>query len=126
MQIAEALLLSDDTIRQHVKEYKASQKLKPERSGSIEKITPEQSRLLVEHLQTYTYLYVNDIIAYIKSVYKVPYSVSGMRCWLKRNEFSYKKPVLVPGKVNEAQQKKINSDQSVLQFPIFEFSCVHY
>jgi len=56
MQIAEALLLSDDAIRQHVKEYRASQKLKPESGGSIEKLTSEQSKHLVDHLQTYTYL----------------------------------------------------------------------
>lgn len=106
MQIAEALLLSDDAIRQHIKEYKASQKLKPESGGSSEKLTPEQSKLLVNHLQKYTYLYIKDIIAYVKSAYKVSYTVSGMRCWLKRNEFSYKKPALVPGKANAEQQKQ--------------------
>lgn len=34
MQIAEALLLSDDAIRQHIREYKESRKLKPENGGS--------------------------------------------------------------------------------------------
>ena len=46
MQIAEALLLSDDAIRQHIEEYKVSQKLKPENGGSIEKLSHEQSILL--------------------------------------------------------------------------------
>src|SRR5437868_6219839 len=106
MQIAEALLLSDDAIRQHIKEYRESQKLIPESGGSVEKLTPEQSKKLVHHLQTYTYLYIKDIVAYVNVVYKISYSVAGMRSWLKRNEFSYKKPSLVPGKANEAQQKE--------------------
>lgn len=106
MQIAEALLLSDDAIREHIKDYKTSQKIKPESGGSVEKLTPEESKLLVDHLQIHTYLYIKDIIAYVKSVYQISYTVSGMRSWLKRNAFSYKKPALVPGKANEEQQKK--------------------
>ena len=89
MLILEALQLSDDAVCLHVKEYRASQKLKPDSGGSVEKQTPEQSKHLVDHLHECTYLYIKDIIAYIRAIYKVSYSVSGMRCWLKRNEYSY-------------------------------------
>ena len=37
--IAEALLLSDDAVREHITEYKKHQKLKPESGGSIEKMS---------------------------------------------------------------------------------------
>ena len=106
MQIAEALLLSDDAIREHISEYKASQKLRPESGGSVEKLSSEQSRLLEEHLQKYTYLFTKDIIAYVKSAHGISYTVSGMRCWLKRHAFSYKKPAVVPGKANKEQQEQ--------------------
>lgn len=106
MQIGEALLLSDDAIRQHIKEYKASQKLKPENGGSIEKLSVEQSKFLEDHLHQHTYLYVKDIVAYVEMIYKVSYTVSGMQNWLRRHAFSYKKPSLVPGKANEEQQKQ--------------------
>jgi len=56
MQIAEALLPSDDAIRQHIKEHKESKKLKPESGGSVEKLNTEQSKLPVNHLQEHTYL----------------------------------------------------------------------
>ena len=59
--IAEALLLSEDAIRDHISEYKGSKKLKPESGGSIEKLSAEQSRQLEEYLQYHTYLYVKDI-----------------------------------------------------------------
>jgi DNA-binding NarL/FixJ family response regulator len=36
--IAEALLLSEDAIREHVSEYKESKKLKPENGGSTQKL----------------------------------------------------------------------------------------
>jgi len=37
--IAEALLLSEDAIREHINEYKESKKLKPENGGSTEKLS---------------------------------------------------------------------------------------
>jgi hypothetical protein len=41
--IAEALLFSEDAIREHITEYKESKKLKPENGGSVEKLSTEQS-----------------------------------------------------------------------------------
>ncbi|WP_249274156.1 hypothetical protein [Parachlamydia sp. AcF125] len=43
-QIAEALLLSDEAIRNHIEEYKISKKLKPQNGGSLEKLSHKQSR----------------------------------------------------------------------------------
>jgi len=104
--IAEALLLSEDAIREHIAKYRESKKLKPESGGSIEKLSLEQSAQLEEHLRIYTYLYVKDIIAYVKTTWPVTYSVPGMRNWLQRHGFSYKKPALIPGKADEQQQRE--------------------
>ena len=75
--IAEALLLSEDAIREHISEYKKSKKLKPEGGGSVEKLWAEQSKKLEEHLQCHIYLYVKDIVAYVKSTWNITYSVPG-------------------------------------------------
>jgi len=80
--------------------------LKPENGGSVQKLSSEHSDQLVKHLQSHTYLYVKDIIAYVQSTWSVTYSVPGMRNWLQRYGFSYKKPALVPGKANEQQQRE--------------------
>lgn len=106
IQIAEALLLSDDAIRQHIREYKESKKLKPENGGSLEKLSLKQSRQLENHLQIYTYLYVKDILSYVKSVFKIEYTVAGLCAWLHRHSFSYKKPALVPGKADRERQEQ--------------------
>jgi len=104
-EIAEALLLSDEAIRQHVQDYQASQKLEPENGGSISKLDNQQTIALLEHLQKHTYLYTKDIIAYTKAAFSVEYTVPGMTCWLKIHGFSYKKPAIVPGKANYAAQE---------------------
>jgi len=104
--IAKVLLLSDDAIREHISEYKEAKKLKPESGGSIEKLSPQQSAQLEEHLQHHTYLYVKDIAAYVLIQFGVVYTVHGLRNWLQRHGFSYKKPAIVPGKANKEQQEK--------------------
>ena len=116
MQISDALLLSEETLRLHLKEFQASKKLKPENGGSEEKLTSKQSQQLIDHLQTHTYLYVKDIAVYVESMWNISYSISGMTDWLHRNRFSYKKPSLVPGKANlKAQEAWISSYNELRQ-----------
>ena len=104
-QIAEALLISDQAVRNHIEIYKISSKLKPNNGGSEEKLSKEQSKQLESHLREHTYLYVKDIVAFALATFKISYTVPGMRCWLQRHGFSYKKPAIVPGKANKEQQE---------------------
>jgi DNA-binding NarL/FixJ family response regulator len=53
-QIAEALLISENTIRNYVDDYKASKKLKPESGGSVEKLSKQQALQLEKHLEKHT------------------------------------------------------------------------
>jgi transposase len=74
-QIAEALLLSDEAVRNHIDEYKASKKLSPQSGGSLEKLSAYQSQQLKNHLQEHTYLFVKDIVAYVQVIFSVTYTV---------------------------------------------------
>lgn len=114
-QIAKVLLISDQAVREHIHEYKQSQKLKPQSGGSEEKLAPEQSKRLAAHLEMHTYLYVKDIVAYVETTFKVTYTVAGMRHWLKRHNFSYKKPALVPGKADKERQQQWLSEYERLR-----------
>ena len=114
-QIAKALFISDQAVREHVEEYKASNKLKPESGGSEEKLSKKQSEQIEAHLQEHTYLYVKDIIAYIQATFGIIYTVPGLRTWLQRHGFSYKKPAVVPGKANKEQQEKWLADYEKLR-----------
>ena len=49
-------------------------------------------------------------------MWNISYSVSGMTDWLNRNQFSYKKPSLVPGKANlESQETWISKYHQLKQ-----------
>ena len=60
-QIAEALLISDQAVRNHIQDYSDSFKVKPESGGSEEKLSREIAEQLETHLKEHTYLYVKDI-----------------------------------------------------------------
>lgn len=105
-EIANALLLSDEAVRLHIHEYEESRKLKPENGGSESKLNAQQMEQLLQHLQEHTYLFVKDIVAYVKATFEVTYTVPGMRAWLHQHDFSYKKPAVVPGKANLEAQKR--------------------
>jgi transposase len=119
-EIARVLLITDESVRNHIEDYKVNQKLKPENGGSSEKISEDQSRQLESHLENHTYLYVKDIVVYVEIVFGVFYTVAGMRNWLKRHRFSYKKPAVVPGKANEEQQKKWIAEYEKLKASLSE------
>tara|TARA_B100001964_G_C14127943_1_gene551454 strand:+ start:72 stop:1118 length:1047 start_codon:yes stop_codon:yes gene_type:complete len=114
-QIAELLLLSDDAIRQHIVDFQTLDKLKPENGGSSEKLSVEQCQALGKHLHVHTYLYVKDIVSYVKITYGITYSVPGMCDWLHRHGFSYKKPSLVPGKADIERQKRWITEYEALK-----------
>jgi transposase len=81
-------------------------KLRPQNGGSEEKLSKEQSAQLEAHLRGHIYLYVKDIAAYVQMTFKVAYTIHGLRNWLQRHGFSYKKPAIVPGKANKAEQEE--------------------
>ena len=64
-----------------------------------------QSKKLAAHLESYTYLYVKDIVAYVRATFEVAYSIPGMTHWLRRHCFSHKKPAVIPGKANLEKQQ---------------------
>ncbi len=105
-QIAQALFLSDEAIRKHLKDYAKAQKLKPENGGSEPQLNLEQTAQILEHLDTKIYVDAKDICAFVQQNYAVTYSISGITDWLNRNGFSYHKPCPVPAKADAAAQQK--------------------
>lgn len=104
-EIAKILLLDDETIRRHVEDYFCKIKLKPWNGGSSQMLSKKETIKLKEHLCKTTYLYVKEICEYVKKVYGKRYSLSGMRKWLHREGFRYKKPHGIPAKANKEEQK---------------------
>ena len=106
--IAEALLIDPDTVRRYQKLYE---------SGGIESLcsfayagrschlSSAECEELTQELRSKIYLCTAEIAYFIKTRFKVRYSSSGVTALLHRLGFSYKKPSLVPGKANTAEQQ---------------------
>jgi transposase len=98
LMIARALMIDDQTVSQHVSEYKESKKLKPESGGSQSKLTQAEAQALESHLQTTLYTKVHDICTYVEATFKKKYKVPGMQSWMRHHDFVYKKPKGFPAK----------------------------
>jgi len=85
-QIAQALRIHEETVRQHLKDWLEREKLKPENGGSDSKLMEEQAKKIIDHLQKNLYTKVIDICAYIEKTYNVHYTVSGMTKWLHQHK----------------------------------------
>lgn len=105
-QIADALLLDEDTVSTHVNEYISEKKLEIESGGSESKLSSEQTEKLIVELESKIYLKVIEICGYVEEIYDVKYTVAGMTSWLQRNNFTYRKPHGAPAKANVEEQKE--------------------
>lgn len=102
-EIAEALLIHEDTVAQHLIDYQ-NDKLKPENGGSLKKLNEQQMTDFVAHVESKLYQSVHPIIQYLADVYQVDYSESGVRHLLKQQGFSYKKAKGLPQKLDAVAQ----------------------
>ena len=105
--IADILKISDSTTYNYINDYVTHNKIAHSpRGGSDSKLSIAQEVELIKHLCTTSYLTAKAICAYILGKYQVKYTVSGITKWLERNDFVYKAPKLIPGKLDEAKQQE--------------------
>lgn len=108
-QVAEALLMDEETIRNHLKRYKENGikgLLSINYKGTESKLSKKELKKLDKHLEQDTYLKVEEIVFYVKKTFNKKYSISGMTDLLHRMGFVYKKPKVVPGKADTEKQKE--------------------
>jgi len=103
--IAEALFLTEEGVRQHLLDYGASGKLKPDNGGSEGFLNEVQTAALLAHLDEHLYAKVCNIAAYVHTAFGIRYSVRGMTDWLKRHDFTFHQPCGVPAKADASAQK---------------------
>ena len=103
--IAEALLLSEEGVRQHLKDYESSGKLKPENGGSSGLLNEAQTAELLAYLDAHLYVKASEIVAHVQEKYGIRYSVRGMTDWIKSHGFSFHQPCGTPAKADAEAQK---------------------
>ena len=104
--IAEALFLTEEGARQHLLDYAASGKLKPDNGGSEGFLSEAQTAELLAHLDAHLYTKVSEIAAYVHVTFGIRYSVRGMTDWLKRHDFTFHQPCGIPAKADAVAQEK--------------------
>src|SRR5262245_54883674 len=104
-KIAQALLIEESTVRNHIKTYQKEERLTPNYKGSQPILTTEESMSLSQHLETKVYIKIKDIQAYVKGVFGKEMGISTLYAWLRSNGFSYKKPKIVPKNADPVKQK---------------------
>ncbi|WP_341754433.1 IS630 family transposase [Candidatus Tisiphia endosymbiont of Dioctria rufipes] len=114
-EIAEALLLSEEAIRKHVRDYQKFNKLETANGGSASKLSELEEKELIEHLEVCNYVYAKDISNYIEKKYGVAYTIAGVIKLLRRLGFVYKKPKIVPGKLDIDKQELFKLEYSLLK-----------
>ena len=100
-EVAAALLIDDDTVRNHYKRYKRGGLAALERMnyvGSDALLTPEQLDEFDAHLQQELHPTAASAARWVKERFGVNYTDSGMTALLHRLGYRYKKPKLLPGK----------------------------
>lgn len=106
VQISQALRIRIDTVHDHLCDYIKESRLATCNGGSSSKLNKSQTEELIIHLESATYDKVCSICEYVYKTYGILYSVSGMTKWLKKNNFSYKKPKGTPLKASALEQEE--------------------
>ena len=125
-EISEILLLSDEGIRKHLEDYHRKEKLAPENGGSNSKLSSKQEEELTAHLESSNYVYARDIGQYIERQYGITYTLTGVIKLLHRLGFSYKKPKLIPGKIDLDKQEEFKLQYSLLKGNLANDEAIHF
>jgi transposase len=135
--VAEALLVEPNTVRNHFKCYReggiaALRAIGTGVGGSACALDARQLADLDAHLQESVYLSAKGVANWVKETFAVSYTESGMTAVLHRLGYVYKKPKLVPGKADAQAQreflandyKKINEEKGEND-PVYFMDAVH-
>lgn len=104
VQLAQALRILYETVRDHLNDYRNTKSLKPENGGSNSHLNSFQTTELISHFEATTYIMAEHIFPYIEQRFGVQYTLSGITKWLENNRFSYNKPKGTPAKADPIRQ----------------------
>lgn len=108
-EIAKLLLFDEVTIRRYLKQFKekgVTGLLEYRYTGGKSRLTHTQEKEAREYFKEQTPQTAMEAVAHIKKRYGVPYSVIGVTKLMHRLGFVYKKPKIIPGKVDPVMQEK--------------------
>lgn len=107
-EIAEILLLDEDTITKWKKQYEASKYLSDwlgtENNGYRGRLTREQEGMVEKYVKQEIITDCKQVAEYIQQTFGMNYTIDGVSKLLHRLGFVYKQVIGIPGKLNEEKQ----------------------
>lgn len=107
-EIAEILLVDEDTITKWKKLYEQSHYLSDwlgdANNGYRGRLTREQERLVEKYVKEEVITDCQQVVAYIQQTFGMSYTIDGVSKLLHRLDFVYKQVIGIPGKLNEEKQ----------------------
>lgn len=128
-QIAQVLFLDETTLRRYVDRFKEAGidgLLECHYTGGVSDLSLVQQAELVEYLTTNTLATAQAVISHIKKRYSVNYSLPGVTKLLHRLGFSYKKPRVIPGKVNLEKQAEFIKEYEQIKKGLGKNDSIHF
>lgn len=107
-EVAEILLLDEDTITKWKKLYEQSKYLSDwlgdANNGYRGRLTREQETMVEKYVKEDVITDCQKVVEYIENTFGITYTIDGVSKLLHRLGFVYKHVLLVPGKLNEEKQ----------------------
>lgn len=128
-EIAHLLLLDETTLRRYVERFQEEDikgLLECHYTGGVSDLTLIQQQDLTKYLQDNTLPTASAVSAYIEKKYRVKYTPNGVTKLLHRLGFSYKKPRVIPGKVNLERQTEFIAEYEKIKDNLKEHDSIHF
>ena len=106
VEISKSLLLDETTVSNYVVEFQDKNKLAPDHKGSEPILSEQETAQASAHIEDNLYQKTKEIQVYIKKTFNKQLAISTLHSWLKKNDFTYKKPKNVPKGPNVELQKE--------------------
>lgn len=108
-EVADILLLDEDTITKWKKQYEQSSYLSDwlgtENNGWQGKLTKQQEVMIEKYVKDNVITDCQQAVAYIQNTFGINYTINGVTKLLHRLGFVYKQVIGIPGKLDKAKQQ---------------------
>lgn len=128
-EIARVLMLDETTLRRYVERFKEAGidgLLECRYTGGVADLTTLERQELARYLEENTFAIASAVISHIKKKYGVSYTLSGVTKLLHRIGFSYKKPRVIPGKVNLEKQAEFIKEYEQIKESLGGNDSIHF
>ena len=118
-EVAEILLLDEDTIRKWKKLYERSQYLSDwlgdKNNGYRGRLTQEQEKMVERYVKAGVITDCHQVVEYVQNTFEISYTIDGVSKLLHRLGFAYKQIIGIPGGLNAEKQEAFIKEYQTLK-----------